>query len=74
MQIDRESLERLLTLNDRQLKAFIGKIAADSGIDPASFNINTSDVQSIRRALMGASDEDLARIAEAYEQNKRKGR
>ena len=74
MQIDRDSLQRLLTLNDRQLKGFITKLAADSGIDPASFNINVSDVQSIRRALMGASDDDLARIAEIYEQNKKKGR
>lgn len=72
MQIDRDSLNKLLTLNDRQLKAFITKLAADSGIDPASFNIDLQDVQSIRRALSGASDADLAEIARAYEQNKRK--
>ncbi|MBO5416576.1 MAG: hypothetical protein J6A83_08120 [Clostridia bacterium] len=73
MQIDRESLEKLLTLNDRQLKMVISKLAAESGIDPASFNINPSDIQSIRRALSSASDSDLARIAEMYEENKRKG-
>ncbi|MBE6530548.1 MAG: hypothetical protein E7679_00455 [Ruminococcaceae bacterium] len=72
MQIDRQSLERLLTLNDRQLKAVITKLAADSGIDPASFNMNTSDVDSIRRALSSASDADLSRIAEMYEQNKKR--
>ncbi len=74
MQIDRESLEKLLTLNDRQLKVVINRLAAESGIDPATFNINTSDIQSIRRALMSASDADLARVAEMYEQNKKKGR
>ena len=74
MQIDRASLERLLTLNDRQLKNVITRLAAESGIDPASFKIDTSDVQSIRRALMGASDADLARVAEMYEQNKGRGR
>ena len=72
MQIDRDSLNKLLTLNDRQLKAFITKLAADSGIDPASFNIDLHDVQSIRSALSGATDKDLADIAEAYEKNKRK--
>lgn len=72
MQIDRASLERLLSLNDRQLKSFITKLAADSGIDPATFNINLQDVQSIRSALSGATDDDLAEIAKAYEKNKRK--
>lgn len=72
MQIDRASLERLLSLNDRQLQHFITKLAADSGIDPATFNINLKDVQSIRSALSGATDADLAEIAEAYEKNKRK--
>ena len=72
MQIDRASLEKLLSLNDRQLQHFITKLAADSGIDPATFNINIKDVQSIRSALSGATDADLAEIARAYEQNKRK--
>lgn len=74
MQIDRASLERLLTLNDRQLKNIITRLATESGIDPASFKIDMSDVQSIRQALMGASDADLARVAEMYEQNKGRGR
>lgn len=72
MQIDRASLEKLLTLNDRQLKLVINKLAADSGIDPREFNINTQDIESIRRALSSASDSDLARIAEMYEQNRKK--
>ena len=71
MQIDREALEKLLTLNDRQLKVVIGKIAADSGIDPASLNIDPKNIESIRRALSSATDADLARVAEAYEQNQR---
>ncbi len=72
MQIDRQSLEKLLSLNDRQLKLFINKLAADSGIDPAEFNINTQDIESIRRALSTATDSDLARIAQMYEQNRKK--
>ena len=72
MQIDRASLDRLLSLNDRQLQKFILKLAADSGIDPAAFKIDVGDVKSIRDALRGASDADLAMIGEMYEKNKRK--
>lgn len=74
MQIDRESLEKLLTLNDRQLKMVINKLASDSGIDPASFNINPQDIESIRRALSTASDSDLERVAQMYEQNQKNKR
>ena len=69
MEINRENLNRLLSLNDRQLKMMITRIAAQSGIDPAQFNINTESVQSIRQALGSATDEDLRRIAEQYERN-----
>lgn len=71
MQIDRASLEKLLTLNDRQLKMIITRLAAESGIDPAEFNLDLCDVSALRKALSSASDADLARIAEAYE---RKGK
>ena len=72
MQIDRTSLDRLLLLNDRQLQHFITKLAADNGIDPSAFNIDLRDVQSIRSALSGASDADLALVAEMYEKGKKK--
>ena len=73
MQIDRRSIEKLLTLNDRQLSLVITKLLAESGIDPASFNIDTRDISSVRRALGGASDEELRRVTEQYEEYKRRG-
>ena len=72
MQINRASLEKLLTLNDRQLTNIIQRLIAESGIDPAQFSINPRDVQSIRSALGSASDEELARIAAQYEANRNK--
>jgi len=66
MQINREDLDRLLSLNDRQLKMMISRIIAQSGIDPAQFNIDPSSIRSIREALSSASDEDLRRVAELY--------
>lgn len=72
MQINRDQLEKLLSMNDRQLKTMIQYLAAQSGIDPAEFNIDTNSIESIRRAISSASDADLARIAEQYEKNKKR--
>ena len=72
MQIDRASLERLLAMNDRQLLSVVNRLAAGSGIDPATLGINPKDIQSIRQALGSATDEDLQRIAAQYEANHKK--
>ncbi len=69
MQINRESLNKLLSLNDFQLKMMINKLAAQSGIDPAQFNIDPSSIESIRRALSSATDADLELIAKQYAAN-----
>lgn len=71
MQINRENLDKLLSLNDRQLKMMIQRIAAQSGIDPKDFNIDPNSIDSIRRVLGSASDAELARIAEQYQSAKK---
>lgn len=71
MEINRDAIDRLLMLNDRQLKNIIQNLARESGIDPAEFNIDTESIASIRGALTNASDDDLKKIAEQYEENKR---
>lgn len=73
MQIDRQSLNRLLALNDRQLSHVIGKIAASSGLDLSNFNIDPKDIKNVRAALTSATDEDLRSIAEQYEASKKRG-
>ena len=72
MQINRENLDKLLSMNDRQLKMVIQHLAAQSGIDPAQFNIDTNSIESIRKALSSATDDDLRQIAEQYENNKKR--
>lgn len=74
MQIDKKSLERLLTMNDSQLSELIKKIAEESGIDPAVLGLNPQNIQSIRQALGSASDQDLTQlnqIYDTYRQNRR---
>ena len=72
MQIDRSAIDRLLRLNDSQLKLIINRLAAQSGIDPAQFHMDPRSIESIRQALGSATDDDLRRIAEQYEANKNK--
>lgn len=73
MQIDRKSLDKLLTLNDRQLGNVISKIARESGLDLSSFNVNPSDIASVRKALSTATEEDIIRATQQYEELKRNG-
>ncbi len=70
MKIDRKNLNALLGMNDRQLTLLINRLLAESGIDPAQFNMNPKDVASIRSAISSASDDDIARIVEQYEAGK----
>ena len=74
MQIDKASLDKLLAMNDRQLQTIMIRLAAQSGIDPKEFNIDLESVASIRKAIAGATDEDLQKIADQYEANKGKKR
>ncbi len=74
MQLDRKALERLLTLNDAQLKGVIEALAAESGLDLGNFGISQNDIASIRKALSGATDEDIKKAAEqlnAYNKSRR---
>ena len=72
MQIDRKSLESLLSLNDKQLVAIINRLVSQSGIDPSEYNIDPNSVSSIRNAIRGASDEELNKIVTQYQANAHK--
>ena len=64
MQLDRKTLDRMLSLNDDQLKGIILSLAESSGLDLSAFNISPNDIKSIRNALSGATDEDIRRATE----------
>ena len=71
MQIDRKTLDRLLSLNDRQLQAVIDKLVSEYGLDLSGFRVRPGDMEALRRAIRGASDEELLAITR---QLKRGGR
>ena len=73
MQIDKKALEGLLALNDKQLASVINRLIAESGINPAEYNIDPQSASSIRAAISSADEAELNKIVEQYEANK-KGR
>ena len=58
MKLDRRALDRILALDDRQLATLVAKLAAEYRLDLSRLG-GGGDVQSIRRALQNATDEDL---------------
>lgn len=74
MQLDRNAINRLLSMSDSQLKFIITKLAVDNGLDLATFNITSNDIGSIRRALASATDADLALATEQLMRGKKGGK
>lgn len=73
MTLDRNAVEKLLALNDRQLALVIKKLTAEAGIDPSLIQINSSNIAALRAALSMATDEDLARASEQLAKFKKSG-
>lgn len=71
MEFDRAALNRLLSLNDMQLKYIINRFVAEYGIDLSGYNVTEGDISSVRRALENLGDAELSALAE---QIKGKGR
>lgn len=64
MQLDRNAINKLLSLNDFQLKIVISRLLKENGIDPSMLSIDTKNMASIRRSLENATDEDIKRAAD----------
>ena len=64
MTLDRNAVEKLLALNDRQLALVIKKLMAEAGLDPAMVQLNSSGIAALRAALAMATDEDLKHASE----------
>lgn len=62
MQLDKKSLDRLLKLNDEQLRAVIGKLLTEYGVDVSRVPLATLDMSALRAVLQMANAEDLSRL------------
>lgn len=74
MQIDRNALNRILSMNDEQLAALIREIAGETGIDPAALHIDPSNISGVREALSGATEQDVAQLDALYADYRRSRR
>lgn len=66
MQIDRKSLDRLLKLNDDQLRGVLGKLLTEYGVDVSRVPLQQMDVSALRAVLAAATDEDISRFLQSF--------
>lgn len=62
MQLDKKSIDRLLRLNDDQLRAVIGKLLTEYGVDVSRVPLATMDMSALRSILQMAGTEDISRL------------
>lgn len=62
MQLDKKSLDRLLSLNDAQLKRVLAGLLAEYGIDPSAVPLDQFDMSRLRATLAQATDEDIKKF------------
>lgn len=62
MQLDKKTLDRLLKLNDDQLRLLLARLLAEYGVDPAVVPLAGMDVSKLREVLSSATDEDIGRF------------
>ena len=66
MQLDKKSLERLLKLNDDQLRGVLGKLLAEYGVDVSRVPLAQMDMTALRAVLGAATDRDLANFLQMF--------
>ncbi len=64
MQLDKKSLDRLLKLNDDQLRGVLGKLLAEYGVDVSRLPLAQMDMTALRGVLAAATEEDISRFAQ----------
>ena len=72
MKIDKNLLAQLAGLDDKSLVGAIKMIASASGVDLGGTNFDPSQLDALRSAMRGATDEDIEnakRIFEGYRKN-----
>lgn len=72
MQLDRNAINTLLSLDDARLKFIIDRMAESVGIDIDSFGLRGAHVSQIREKLRNLTDEELERAARQINERNRR--
>ena len=62
MKIDQKQLDRLLKLNDDQLRRVLSGLLSEYGIDPDTVPLSKFDMNALRAVLQTATEEDIQRM------------
>lgn len=71
MNFDKNSVAKLLKLNDEELSNVIREIAKEAGVGGDNFTVGKSDLAKIRTFLTFASDEQIATLLKQFGGQKR---
>lgn len=66
MQLDKKSLDRLLKLNDDQLRMVLTGLLTEYGVDVSRVPLATLDMGALRAILRAATEEDIANFLQAF--------
>ena len=66
MPLDKKQIDRLLRLNDDQLRAVLEKLLASYGVDTGRVPLASLDVGALRGLLQNASEQDIERFLQMF--------
>ena len=66
MQLDKKSLDRLLKLNDDQLRMVLAGLLTEYGVDVSRVPLSGMDMGALRAILRAATEEDIANFLQAF--------
>lgn len=69
-QIDKETLNKLLTLSDSEFKRKISQAAENAGVKNDKLDKMLGDIKSVKKTLGNMSEEDLKRAAKTLSSEK----
>ena len=70
MQIDKETLSKLLTLNDSEFKKKISQAAEAAGLQSDKLDKMLKDIKGVKKTLGDMNENDLKRAAKAISADK----
>ncbi len=66
MPLDKKQIDRLLRLNDDQLRGVLEKLLVSYGVDVSRVPLATLDIGALRGLLQNASEQDIERFLQIF--------
>ena len=66
MNLDQNSIKRLVSLNDKQFRQVLQKLAADYGVDLSAIPLGEQDLARIRSVLAAANPQEIQQLLNRF--------